>query len=155
MSMDTYYSRIFESDLPELYLNSLSMLALAKRAVVETKAINVFYAADWYYHLACISTILLTRKEHPKPSDIGHLDLKDVTFERLKDLIPLVSRHLAGSRQSTKPLRSQAESPLVTTKLLKETRDLLRNSRWSDWPASQVVDDFVPVASRLDPGRRF
>ena len=154
MSMDSNYERIFESDTPEIYLHSLKMVRKSREAVATHTAINTFYADDWVYHLACVATILLTRKDKPKAGDIAGLEPDSVPAERLNDLIPLVAKHLAGSRQSTLPLRKQAENPAVTSRLLKDARELLRNSRWSSWPTVSVDDDFLGPASRLDPRRR-
>lgn len=153
MSLDSNYDRVFASNIPELYLNSLRLVALAKDAVIDSP-VRAFYPEDWYYHLACVATILLTRKERPRDTDIATLNLDTVPPERLADLIRLVGVHLAGSRNSALPLRRQAESRETTLNLLSAARDLLRSSRWFGWPAVEVVDDFRSPASRLNPDRR-
>lgn len=154
MSMDEYYTRVFHSDAPEFYLNCLMIVRTAKSAVTDYSGINPFYAEDWFHLLSCAATILLTRKERPSPEDIGRLNSASFSSVRLADLLPLVRKHLAGSRQSTLPLKKQAESRDVTLRLVEDAKGLLRNSRWYSWPSSQVVDDFLAPTARLDPRRR-
>lgn len=154
MSLDFNYDRVFQSRRGEMYRNCLALVHAAREVVESQKAITTYYSADWYFHLACAATILLTRKERPGDSDIAKLDLSDIDTSRLSDLLPLVARNLAGPRSSILPLRKQAESPATTLKIVTAARDRLKNSRWREWPQTSVEDDFVAPSGRLNPDRR-
>jgi hypothetical protein len=118
--------------------------------VINQRLIGIQFADDWYFLLATVATIALSRRERPNDKQIAELDLTNFDSERLTDLIPLVSANLAGSRASKSPLKRQAEDPRIAIKVVTAARLLIRNSRWTQWPATAVDDDFVSPSGRFN-----
>lgn len=146
LSDDAWYGQIFSERYPlPMYLNVVWLLRLIQTSVMAMEKVRGSSIEDWQYHVACVISMLLTRKERPTAEDLAKMDVNQLTPERVHDVVELVAleyeRAIPAASQWTFIDLSGNED--VAKAIIDRTISLLKSVHWRNWPRSPVDSQYV------------
>jgi hypothetical protein len=143
---DLLYDRLFDPDYPlSMFLSVVALLRKVQAAITDIDKVRGTSIEDWQYHVACVATMLLTRKDSPTPSDISAMNVNGLPLERVADLVEIVAIEYSNAIPAAGKwnFADITSDERVTKKILLRTRSLLRSSNWNGWPSVEVAPEYA------------
>ncbi|GAA5143572.1 hypothetical protein GCM10023340_09280 [Nocardioides marinquilinus] len=147
---DALYDKAFNDQVPlSAYLNVIWLLRKTQSALVNDRRVKGTSVEDWQFHVAMVSSMLLTRKTVPSASDLASMNIAALPTERISDVMEIVAVEYGRAipPQGAWTFGDLSTDERVLNAMKDRTSSLLKSVHWRDWPDSPVAAEFAVRAS--------